>query len=313
VLDDRFRVTEVLCRSGMASIFKATDLKTGRTVALKVPFLQYECDVTFFDRFQREEVIGRLLDHPSILRIIPVAEKSRPYIAMEYVEGQTLRQLLGTAGRLPVADALGIANGICAALHHMHMRDVVHRDLKPENIILCGDGTLRVMDFGIAKVGGLRRLTFTGLTSLMGTPDYMAPEQVRGKRGDERTDLYSLGALLYEMVTGSPPFDGANPYLVMKARLRVDPVAPRKRNPEVPAEVEEIILHALERRPADRYQSAADMKAELDAPETVRLTGRQERRRPPKPGAPRWRSLRLVALALFVPIVVFGLLVFIFG
>jgi serine/threonine-protein kinase len=185
---------------------------------------------------------------------------------------------------------------------------VVHRDLKPENIMLCPDGSLRIMDFGIAKAAGLRRLTFAGFSSSMGTPDYMAPEQVKGKRGDERTDLYSLGAMLYEMVTGAPPFEGANPYMIMNARLVGDPVAPRKRNPDIPPQVEEIILHALEQNPNDRYPSAAAMKADLDAPEAVEVTGRAERLRPPAVWRTRWRTARLVVIGMLIPVVVFGLL-----
>ena len=159
----------------------------------------------------------------------------------------------------------------------MHKKNVIHRDLKPENVMLCNDGSLRIMDFGIAKAAGLRRLTFTGFSPVMGTPDYMAPEQVKGKRGDERTDIYSLGAMLYEMVTGAVPFEGANPYIIMNSRLTGDPPAPRKVHSDIPPQVEEIILHAMERNPAERYPSAAAMKAELDDPEKVELTGRCDR------------------------------------
>ncbi len=131
----------------------------------------------------------------------------------------------------------------------MHDHEVIHRDLKPDNIMICNDGSIRIMDFGIAKLEGMRRLTFGGFTPAMGTPDYIAPEQVKGKRGDARTDIYSLGALLYEMVTGVPPFEGATPFIIMNARLTGDPPAPRKRNPNISPQVEEIILHAMERQP----------------------------------------------------------------
>ena len=135
----------------------------------------------------------------------------------------------------------------------MHENKVVHRDLKPQNIMICDDGTLRIIDFGIAKSTEMRRLTFAGFTPAMGTPDYMAPEQVKGKRGDERTDIYSLGAVLYEMTTGSVPFEGPNPFIVMNSRITGDPVAPRKLNPEISEPLEEIILHAMEREPHRRY------------------------------------------------------------
>ena len=194
----------------------------------------------------------------------------------------------------------------------MHEHGVIHRDLKPENIMLCSDGSLRIMDFGIARAAGLRRLTFTGFSSTMGTPDYMAPEQVKGKRGDERTDIYSLGAILYEMVTGNAPFEGGSPYMIMNARLTGDPVAPRKINPQIPPQVEEIILHAMEQNPYERYPSAAALKAELDAPEGVPVTGRHERLRPSLPWKTRWRTVRVVILAMLIPIIIFGLLFLIF-
>jgi serine/threonine-protein kinase len=276
VLDNRFQVTGVISRSGMASIFKAKDLQSGQDVALKIPFMQFESDPAFYSRFQREERIGRELDHPCILRILPVEEekKSRPYIVMEYLEGQTLRQVMQSVGRLPLPHALDIASRVCDALEYLHARDIVHRDLKPENLMLCHDGGIRLMDFGIAKAAGLRRLTFTGFSTAFGTPDYMAPEQVKGKRGDARTDLYSLGAMLYEMLTGQPPFEGNSPYAIMNARLVSDPVAPRKLNPDITPEIEEIILHALEQQPYNRYPSATAMKADLLAPEKVEITGR---------------------------------------
>jgi serine/threonine-protein kinase len=312
VLDERFQITDVISRSGMASIFKAHDLAGGQDVAVKVPFMQFESDPAFFSRFEREESIGRTLDHPYILHILGVKEKSRPYIVMELLKGQTLRQVLRSVERLPVEHALDIAARICEALEYLHAKNIIHRDLKPENIMLCDDGSIRVMDFGIAKAVGLRRLTFTGFSAAMGTPDYMAPEQVKGKRGDARTDLYSLGAMLYEMLTGSTPFEGVNPYAIMNARLVGDPVAPRKLNPEISPEVEEIVLHAMEQKPYDRYPTATAMRIELRAPESVQVTGRCQRLRPPVPWRAGWRTARLIILAVLLPIVVFGLLFLIF-
>jgi serine/threonine-protein kinase len=191
----------------------------------------------------------------------------------------------------------------------MHDHDVVHRDLKPENIMICNDGSIRIMDFGIAKVENQRRLTFGGFTPAMGTPDYMAPEQVRGKRGDRRTDIYSLGAILYEMVTGSVPFEGANPFLIMNARLTGDPVAPRQKNPELSPQVEEIILKAMARNPQDRYQTALEMKNDLDHPEQVHVTGRASRLEAPAVWKSRWRGMRLGVLAVGIPLLI-ALIVF---
>jgi serine/threonine-protein kinase len=309
ILDDRFQIIDIMNRSGMATIFKAFDLNTGQPVAVKIPLMQYESDPGFFDRFEREELIGKTLNHPGILHVISVENRSRPYMVMEYLEGQTLRQRL-SAGRMIIADAVKTAIMICDALDYMHGCGVIHRDLKPENIMLCTGGSIRIMDFGIAKVAGLRRLTFGGFSPAMGTPDYMAPEQVKGKRGDARTDLYSLGVMLYEMATGSTPFEGTSPYLIMNARLAGDPVAPRKVNPGIPLPLEEIILHAMERDPRDRYRNAADMRAELEAPEKVQLTGRHDRLQSSSPWKARWPMIRVALLTALITLISFTLVLF---
>ena len=303
LLDGRFQITDLISRSGMASIYKAIDVKDNRTVALKVPFMQYESDPGFYSRFKREQEIGVALNHPYILRVEPdEGNRSRPYLVMELLEGQTLGHLMRSVRPLPVNDALKIASRICEALHYMHEHDVVHRDLKPENIMICNDGSIRIMDFGIAKYEGQRRLTFGGFTPTMGTPDYMAPEQVRGKRGDRRTDIYSLGAILYEMVTGSVPFEGATPFVIMNARLTGDPVAPRQKNPQITPQVEEIILRAMARNPQERYQTALEMKHDLDHPDQVHVTGRAERLETPAAWKGRWRGMRLVVLGVLIPV-----------
>ena len=261
LLDNRFEITDLINRSGMASIFKANDLKTGLIVALKVPFMQFESDPAAYSRFQREEEIGKPLTHPYILSIFAVSNRRKraaPISSWNILQGQTLAALLQarsircpsrTPSRSPAGFARRWITCICA--------QVVHRDLKPQNIMVCNDGSIRIMDFGIAKSSKMRRITFVGFSPTMGTPDYMAPEQVKGKRGDERTDIYALGAILYEMTTGATPFEGESPYAVMNARVTGDPVAPRKVNPEITPAVEEIILHAMERDPANRFPTAA--------------------------------------------------------
>jgi serine/threonine protein phosphatase PrpC len=312
VLDDRFEITDVIARSGMASLFKANDRKTGAAVALKIPYLQIESDPAGFDRFKREEEIGLKLDHPYILKIIPVERKSRPYLVMEYLEGQTLSELLKNVRPLPEPDAVRIASRICEALDYLHAQQVVHRDLKPQNIMLCNDGSIRIMDFGIAQAQGARRLTFVGFTPAMGTPDYMAPEQVRGSRGDARTDIYSLGAILYEMTTGEPPFGGDSAYVIMNARVTGDPQAPRKLNDKLTPVIEEVILHAMERDPKRRYPSAAAMKRELDDYETVELTGRFSRLQAPQIWKSRFRMLPVILGFVLLQVVLFLLLLFYF-
>jgi serine/threonine protein kinase len=193
-------------------------------------------------------------------------------------------------------------------LQYLHEHGVVHRDLKPENIMMCQDGTLRLMDFGISKGADSRRLTFVGFAP--GTPHYMAPERVNGRRGDARTDIYSLGAMLYEMLTGTIAFSDEDISVIMNARVAGDPEPPRKLNPEISPQTEEIVLQAMERNPAGRYATAAAMKAALEAPERVVLTGRRDRLKISTPSRRRWRTIRKVAFWTLVPVAAQVLLFF---
>ena len=308
ILDGRFQITELLSRSGMATIFKAEDRQNDhQLVAIKVPHLEYESDPNFFSRFQREERIGLELNHPFVLRFVPVQNKSRPYLVTEYLKGCTLAHLLQAMRPLPQKDALKITSLLCEALQHLHDHGVVHRDLKPQNVMICCDATIRLMDFGLARDTASRRITHVGNSSSMGTPDYMAPEQVTGKRTDKRTDIYNLGALLYEMLTGAVPFQDDNPWAALNARVTGDPVAPRKINPDISAQAEEIVLRALQRDPAERYPSAASMKAELDTLATVRVTGLADRLQQPaewKPGI--FQRPAALAMCLLLPLL-FGI------
>jgi len=303
VLDGRFAITDLVSDGGMAVIFKARDLANGGIpVAVKIPHENVEMDIALYSRFQREDEIGGELDHPSVLRFYPVANKSRLYIVTEFLTGATLFHVLRKRRRLPENEALAIAARICGALQYLHERGVVHRDLKPENIMLCDDGTLRLMDFGISKGAASRRLTFVGFAP--GTPHYMAPERVDGKRGDGRTDIYGLGAMLYEMLTGAIAFNDDDISIIMNSRVAGDPEPPRKLNPEISPQAEEIVLHAMERNPAQRYQTASEMQAELMAPQRVTLTGRRDRLKISTPSRRRWRMIRKVALWTIVPVIV---------
>jgi serine/threonine-protein kinase len=305
LLDGRFLITEVLSRGGMATIFQAQDQQNAnQLVALKVPHLEYESDPNFFSRFQREEKIGLELNHPFLLKFFPAQNKSRPYIVSEYLKGCTLEHLLRAMRPLPEKDALKLAGLVCEALRHLHDHGVIHRDLKPQNIMICCDGSIRIMDFGLARQDASRRITRVGNSASMGTPDYMAPEQVKGQRADKRTDLYNLGALLYEMLTGVIPFQNDNPWAALNARVTGDPVAPRKLNPELSPQAEEIVLRALQREPADRYASAAAMKADLDTVEHLRVTGLADRLCQPRPWAPGlFQRPWALAVAMLAPLV----------
>ena len=274
---DQYELIELLARSGMASIFKATDRSTGKTVALKVPHLQYESDIAFYQRFEREEKIGQKLDHPNIVRVLSPEKKSRMYLVMELAEGQSLRALQGNK-RMDVDKALNFATQISSALVYLHSRGIVHRDLKPDNVIVTEDGSIKLLDFGIAMDEAARRLTWFGLTPPVGTPDYMAPEQVRGKRGDVRTDIYALGTMLYEMITGELPYPHGNVHVTMRAKLNQDPRPPSEVMSGLDPKVEEIIMHAIERSPRERYTTAREMLADLENPSQVVLRDRSLRR-----------------------------------
>jgi|HubBroStandDraft_1064217.scaffolds.fasta_scaffold85519_2 serine/threonine protein kinase len=295
---DQYQLTDLIARSGMASIFKATDLISGDTVAIKVPYMQFESDVVFYGRFQREEEVGRRLNHPNIVKVLTPRRKSRMYIAMEYVDGLSLRAIMRDQRPTPVDKALGFARQICEALIYMHGEGVVHRDLKPENMLITNDGVLKIMDFGIALDESARRLTWSGLSSTIGTPDYMAPEQVSGRRGDARTDIYSLGTILYEMLTGELPYQGSNVYNVMKAKTAEDPQPPSRYVPDLDPHLEDIILHAIARNPRDRYATAAEMLEDLRDPSRVQPGNRASALHPP---SIRFRKIkRGVSIAVFL-------------
>ncbi|MGA2434309.1 MAG: serine/threonine-protein kinase [Bryobacteraceae bacterium] len=304
---DHYRIDTLAARSGMASIFRATDLLTGREVAIKVPHPEMECDPVFFDRFQREEAIGQKLDHPGVMKVLNDAERSRVYMAMEWVEGRLLRQVMGEAGRLPARRASAIAIGICGALDYIHDHGVVHRDLKPENVMVDAEDRIKLIDFGIAGNVGSRRLTFAKLSQVMGSPDYISPEQVRGKRGDARSDIYALGVILYEMLTGQTPFQGSNPFAIMNERLLNPPIPPREANPEISPELQEILYRALERDPGNRYATAREFARDLEHPDQVRISDRAELREWKRRRAPWLRTVLFYLMLALIPVAVFGL------
>ena len=308
---DHYRIDSLVARSGMASIFRATDTRTGRAVAIKLPHPEMEADPIFFDRFHREEEIGKKLDHPGVVKVLNDEERSQRYMVLEWVEGRLLRQVLNEEKKLSPERAIKITLGLCRALDYIHSQGVVHRDLKPENIMVDAEDRIKLIDFGIAANAGSRRLTFAKLTDAMGTPDYISPEQVKGKRGDARSDIYTLGIMFYEMLTVKVPFTGPNPFVTMNERLINHPIPPREVNPDITPELQEIIYRALERDPKKRYASAREFALDLEHPEKVGVADRDELRNWRQRRSPVMRRVLFYIMLALIPVVVFGLMLFV--
>jgi serine/threonine-protein kinase len=308
---DHYRIEGLVARSGMASIFRGTDLRDGRQVAIKIPHPEVEGDPALYDRFQREAEIGKSLDHPGVMKVFSDENRSRVYMVMEWVDGRLLRKILDEEHKLPPERAVHLTLRILEALEYIHSKGVVHRDLKPDNVMVDASDNIKLIDFGIAANAKSRRLTFANFSNTMGTPDYISPEQVKGKRGDARSDLYALGVMLYEMLTGKVPFTGENAFLIMNDRLLNNPLPPREIDPTITPQLQEIIYRAMERNPKNRYASARDFASDLQQQEKVGVAARPElhnwkdRRTP-------WgrRILFYVALAL-LPVVIFALLLYV--
>jgi serine/threonine protein kinase len=295
----------------MASIFRGIDARDGRTVAIKVPHPEMEADPVLFDRFHREEAIGVALDHPGVMKVYKDDDRSQLYMVMEWVNGRLLRQIMTEKGKLPIDRAIRITVNICEALQYIHTHGVVHRDLKPENVMVDVDDNIKLIDFGIAGQDGSRRLTFAKLSQVMGTPDYISPEQVKGKRGDGRSDIYALGVMLYEMVTGETPFKGPNPFAIINDRMLNNPVPPRELNPAITPQLQEIIYRAIERDPKNRYASAHEFAHDLQHQDQVGVADRPELRDWKHRRTPWIRRAGFIVLMALIPIVIFGLMLYI--
>ena len=275
MLGDRYQIGEVIGRGGMAEVHEGRDLRLGRRVAVKILRPDLARDPSFQARFRREAQSAAALNHPNIVAVYDTGEDTLmgegetavivPYIVMEYVDGMTLRQILASGRRLLPERALEISAGVLSALDYAHRHGIVHRDIKPANVMLTRTGDVKVMDFGIARaMNDTNTATMTAAQSVMGTAQYLSPEQARGEVVDARSDLYSASVLLYELLTGKPPFTGDSPVSIAYQHVSEMPTPPSQVDPGVTPEIDAVVLRALAKSPDDRYQTAAEFRADVE-------------------------------------------------
>ncbi|WP_433299608.1 Stk1 family PASTA domain-containing Ser/Thr kinase [Actinoplanes sp. CA-030573] len=268
LLGGRYQVGELLGYGGMAEVHRGRDLRLGRDVAIKMLRTDLARDATFQERFRREAQNSAALNHPAIVAVYDTGEEisstgeKLPFIVMEFVNGRTLKEVLAEEQRLQPRRALEIIADICAALEFSHRHGIIHRDIKPGNVMITQNGQVKVMDFGIARALASGATTMTQTSAVIGTAQYLSPEQARGEAVDARSDVYAAGCVLFELLVGHPPFVGDSPVSVAYQHVREDPRAPSEISPDVPRDVDAIVLKALAKNPMNRYQSAQEMRAD---------------------------------------------------
>ncbi len=269
-----YLIERPLGKGGEAAVLQGRDLRSGRAVVVKVLEPSQLGEIAAFERFRREVAIARLLQHPGIPRFLEVHEEARPpYIVLEYMDGESLRSMIDAGGHLPLSRVVEIAINLAEVVAYCHAHRVYHRDLKPENILVDGGGQVKIIDFGIALLEGAPRVTWRGFSGLVGTPEYMAPEQIKGERGGPETDVYALGLIMYEMLAGRPPYRSTNPLSTMYQHLNMpaEPLDGLRR--DVPVPIAAIIARAMRRRKHERFATAAELLEALRHPETVDVSG----------------------------------------
>jgi serine/threonine-protein kinase len=309
---DHYEIIRMLGHGGMNRVYLARDMSNQQEVVLKFPNDELIGDIAVFERYKRESEIGSRLNHPNIQHLLNTnEERSDHYLVMEYIQGRTLRVVLEERAPNPLAveEALRITLQICDALAYSHEHGVFHRDIKPENVMILDDGSIKIIDFGVALLEGARRVTWRGFSGTVGTPDYMSPEQLKGERGTASSDIYAVGAMLYEMLCGHPPFEGENIFAIMNQHISQDPPSILKCNPHISPELATVVMHAIRRDPEKRYKSMKDMLRDLRNLDAVNPVPYE----PDKPQAGLMRRqvlmATLITIAISLGIIAFGFLV----
>jgi serine/threonine-protein kinase len=263
VIGRRYKIIKALGHGGFAGTYLAEDLKEDKKVAIKLPDLNQLGDPAVYERFKRELSIGKLLQHPDLTVAIDSSEGNPPFLVFEYLEGETLSKLLDSEQLFSVDETVEMVANLLDALNYCHQKGVYHRDIKPENIMVGSDGHLKIIDFGIAVMGNSQRVTWRGFSGLVGTPEYMSPEQIKGERGNDKSDIYAVGCLLYHMIAGFPPYTGDNPMTTMYQHMTSSPKPLTEIKPKIDPAIWACVCRAMRRRKEERYATAHEMAEDL--------------------------------------------------
>jgi serine/threonine-protein kinase len=309
---DHFQIREHIAKGGMSDIYRAYDLLTGQEVVLKIPDTMSIGDPAQFERFQRELEVMRTLNHPAIQQGLGSGRyNNTPYLVTGLIDGESMRDLIQRTAPMPPNDAISLIRKIADGMAHCHDNAIIHRDLKPENILISLEGQPIIIDFGLALTKGAHRVTYANLSSAAGTPDYMAPEQIEGHRGDQRTDIYALGIMMFELLTGHVPYSGDNHMAVMSQHLKGAIPRLDKEQPGVSPQLASFVARCLQRNPDDRYSDMHALIKELDNLDEIDITI-LERATGAAAAAPFWKSPVFIAvgsaLALMLAIIILALI-----
>ncbi|HEY9167469.1 MAG TPA: serine/threonine-protein kinase [Candidatus Kryptonia bacterium] len=293
---DHFQIRAHIAKGGMSDIYRAYDLLSGNEVVLKIPDTMSIGDPAQYERFQRELEVMRTLNHPAIQRGLGSGNfNNTPYLVTELIDGQSMRDLISNSAPMSPENSLRLIRKIADGLAHCHDHGIIHRDLKPDNILITPEGQPVVLDFGLALTRGAHRVTYANLSSAAGTPDYMSPEQIEGHRGDQRTDVYAIGIMFYELLTGAPPFSGDNTLAVMAQHLKGGIPRMDRKFPGISPQIAAVVARCLQLDPDDRYSDMHALLRDIDHLDAVDISI-LDRSTGPAAAAPVWRSPTVLAI-----------------